>query len=62
LVAWFPSRSRKLLPRFITAAPADKSELMDVGTGVGEGVGIGVGEGLGLGVGVGEGLGEGLCA
>jgi hypothetical protein len=49
-----------LLPRFITALPADKSELMDVGTGVGEGLGIGVGEGLG--VGVGEGLGEGLCA
>jgi hypothetical protein len=54
-VAWFPSRSRKLLPRFMTAAPADKSELMEVGvgTGVGEGAGVGVGEGLGVGVGMG---------
>src|ERR1700679_3124052 len=50
-VAWFPSRSRKLLPRLVTVEPAETSELMKlgVGTGVGEGVGVGVGGGVGLG-------------
>src|ERR1700745_1626149 len=47
-----PRRSRKLMPRVVTAAPAERSELMavGVGTGVGDGVGlaarVGVGEGV----------------
>jgi hypothetical protein len=32
-----------LLPRFVTAAPADKSELVSIGDGVGGGVGGGRG-------------------
>ena len=28
IVAWLPSRSRKLLPRLVTVAPADRSELI----------------------------------
>jgi len=35
-----------LLPRFVTAAPADRSELISVGDGVGGGGG-GVGGGIG---------------
>jgi hypothetical protein len=50
-VAWLPRCSRKLLPRFATAAPADTSELISVGVGLG--IGLGVGEGIGVGVGVG---------
>jgi hypothetical protein len=42
-----PSRSRKLLPRFVTAAPSDRLELMSKGDGVGSGVGCGVGGGRG---------------
>jgi hypothetical protein len=49
-LAWFPSRSRKLLPRFAAVAPDDTSELIIVG------VGIGVGDGVGVGVGVGDGV------
>src|SRR5260370_23103309 len=41
--ASFPSRSRKLLPRFVTAAPSDRLELMSEGDGVGCGVGGGRG-------------------
>src|SRR3954470_5058616 len=40
-----PSRSRKLLPRLVTAEPADTVELIIVGVGLG-----GVGGGLGVGV------------
>jgi hypothetical protein len=47
-VACVPSRSRKLLPRFVTAAPADMSELMAVGVGLGVGDGVGVGVGVGV--------------
>src|SRR6266849_5457789 len=48
VLAWFPRRSRKLLPRFVTVAPADRSELISVGDGVGGGVGGGgVGGGRG---------------
>jgi hypothetical protein len=50
LLAWLPSRSRKLLPRLVTVAPADRSALI-IG---GDGVGLGVGEGVGVGVGVGD--------
>jgi hypothetical protein len=51
-LAWFPSRSRKLLPRFATAAPDDTSELIIVGAGIGVGDGVGVGVGVGVGDGV----------
>src|ERR1700738_5048793 len=37
LVDWLPSRSRKLLPRLVTVAPADKLELIIVGVGLGDG-------------------------
>jgi hypothetical protein len=47
LVAWFPRRSRKLLPRLVTALVAEISELMMVGVGTGVGVGLGVGVGAG---------------
>ena len=36
-VAWLPTRSRKLLPRFVTAAAADSSGLTSVGSGAGGG-------------------------
>ena len=48
LLDWLPSRSRKLLPRLVTAAPDDIVELITVG------VGLGVGEGVGVGMGVGD--------
>ena len=44
--AWFPSRSRKLLPRLVTVAPADRSESILVRDGVGVGIGVGVGVGV----------------
>src|SRR5258708_490950 len=46
-VAWPPRRSRKLLPRLATAAPADLSESISVRDGVGGG-GIGVRAGVGI--------------
>ena len=55
--AWLPSRSRKLLPRFVTAAPAERSELIAVGVGLGLGAGVGVGVGVGVGEAVGVGVG-----
>src|SRR4051794_4835309 len=55
-VAWLPRRSRKLLPRSLTALPADALELIMVG------VGLGVGKGVGVGIGVGVGVGVGVCA
>ena len=54
LLDWLPSRSRKLLPRLVSAAPDDTVELITVG------VGLGVGEGVGVGVGVG--VGDCACA
>jgi hypothetical protein len=54
LLDWLPNRSRKLLPRLVTAAPDDTAELITVG------VGLGVGEGVGVGVGVG--VGDCACA
>jgi len=61
-----PSRSRKLLLLFVTAAPAETVELIMVGEGVGDGDGEGVGDGVGVGVGeavdVGEGDGDCACA
>src|ERR1700679_2974617 len=55
-VAWFPSRSRKLLPRLVTVEPAETSELMKLG------VGTGLAEGVVVGLGGGVGLGDGACA
>ena len=53
-----PSRSRKLLPRLVTVAPAETVELIMVGVGLGIGVGVGDGDGVGVGVAVGVGVGE----
>jgi hypothetical protein len=44
-----PSRSRKLLPRLVSAAPDDTVELITVGVGLGVGEGVGVGMGVGVG-------------
>jgi hypothetical protein len=64
LLAWFPSRSRKLLPKFTTVDPDETLELIVVGVGdgvgVGEGEGVGVRDGEGVGIGVGEGVGDGV--
>jgi hypothetical protein len=60
-----PIRSRKLLPRLVTAEPAETVELIIVADGVGVGEGDGEGEGVGVGdaVGVGVGVGVGVtCA
>src|SRR5258708_38558463 len=62
LVDWLPSRSRKLLPRLVTVAPADRLELITFGVGLGEGDGVGVGVGVGVAVGVAVGVGVGDCA
>ena len=46
LLDWLPSRSRKLLPRLVTAAPDDTIELTTIGVGLGVGGvgGVGVGD------------------
>jgi hypothetical protein len=49
-----------LLPRLVTAAPAEISELRTVGVGLGVGEGVGIGVGVAVGVGVGVGV--GVCA